>query len=145
MKTTIILLFCLISAKFSMAQQARQTIDYEYFRDDKQHYAFELFKNTSSKDDVLMLNFASNGTLSKIDKIHILKGAEEIKLKFKMRQDVVSSDNPELKFYPIMFSKKELEEKVLGCEAKVRFKMDNGIIYTLPLVLCNTTESGLKN
>jgi len=131
--------------KLSFGQQLKKSIDYEYFRDEKSYYAFELFKDSSSRDDLMLLNFTSNVAFKKVDKIYIQKGAKEIKLKFKTREDIVSSDNPELKFYPIVFNARDLNIKEIGCEAKIIFKTDNGFTYTLPLILCPVIEETAKN
>ncbi|MCZ4222773.1 hypothetical protein [Pedobacter rhodius] len=137
MKTSILLFFFLVLTKLSFGQQLKQNIDYQYYRDDKNYYAFELFKNQSSNDDNLMLNFTSNVEFKKIDKIYIQAGTEEVKVKFKVRAEVVSSDNPAFRFYPVVFSLKDLTHKEIDCEAKINFKMDNGMIYTLPFNICN--------
>ena len=136
MKTSLLLLFFVILTKLSYSQQVKEIIDYQYFRDDESYYAFELFKSPSSKNDALMLNFTLNSACKKIDKIYIQAGAKQVKLRFKIREDVVSSDNPDQRFYPIIFSSKDLEEKEVGCEAIIIFKMDNGLTYTLPFNKC---------
>ncbi|MFC3563477.1 hypothetical protein [Pedobacter jamesrossensis] len=145
MKTSIIIFFFVALSTLCSAQKPKQSLDYQYYRTDKSYYAFELYKDSSSEDDKLMLNFVSNETYKKIDNIYFREGKTEIKVKFKAREEVVSSDNPELKFYPIIFSSKELENKKIGCNAHIVFKLDNGSILTLPFSICTITEQLQKN
>jgi len=145
MKTSIIIFFFLALGKISYGQ-LKQSIDYQYYRDDKSYYAFELFKDIKNlEDNQLMINFTSNTNFSKIDKISIISGALEFKLKFKDRADVVHSDNPEQKFYPISISKKDLMDKKIPCEAIIIFKMDNGTQFSLPFYACSIKDFIAKN
>lgn len=145
MKTAIFLFLFVSLTKISFGQQLKQSIDYQYYRDDKNYYAFELFKNQSSNNNELMLNFISNSAFKKIDKIYIRTGAKEIKVKFKIRDEAVSSDNPEFKFYPIVFNSAALLIKEVECEARISFKMDNGLVYTLPFNICAVNEQLAQN
>ncbi|MGM9475962.1 hypothetical protein ACS5PU_06010 [Pedobacter sp. GSP4] len=135
MKTFVTLFALVVLANLAYGQ--KKNIDYQFFRDTKQYYAFELFKNADSeKTGELMLNFTTNDSFTKIEKILIKAGAVEVKLKFKQRAEAVKSDNPEQKFYPVIFSEKEITDKNLGCEAQIVFKLDNGLSYTLPFNAC---------
>lgn len=146
MKTSLFIFLFLALSKLSYGQQLKQSIDYQYYRDAKNYYAFELFKEAKNlEDNMLMLNFTSNVNFNKIDKIFIKSGEVELKLKFKAREEIVRSDNPEQKFYPISFNRKDLIDKNIPCEATIIFKMDNGIQYILPFNACNIRELIAKN
>lgn len=137
MKT--ILLFCslMMFGTLAKAQQSKQNIDYQYFRDTKSYYAYELFKDLRNGDkNELRLNFSANESFSKIDKIYLKDEGNEIKLSFKPRQDIIKTDNPDQKHYPIVFDSKILESKKLSCEAEIVFVLDNGSNYSLPFSLC---------
>ncbi|WP_316760475.1 hypothetical protein [Pedobacter aquatilis] len=139
MKTSLIIFFFIVLSKMCFAQQ-KQSLDYQYYRDDNKYYAFELYKNASLLDDKLMLDFVSNGNYKKIDRIYLKEGGIETKLKFKSREEIIKSDNPEQKFYPIMISSKDLESKKTACEIQIVFKLDNGSILTLPFNICAIFE-----
>lgn len=139
MKTSLITFLFIALSKICFAQQ-KQSLDYQYYRDDKKYYAFELYRNTSLLDDKLMLNFVSNGNYKKIERIYLKEGATETKLKFKTREEIIKSDDPEQKFYPIIFSSKDLENKKTACELQIVFKLDDGSILTLPFSICTIFE-----
>ncbi|TCD00627.1 hypothetical protein EZ449_20495 [Pedobacter frigidisoli] len=146
MKTALFLFAFMAFGKMGYCQQVKQSIDYQYFRDDKSYYAFELFKNSNNgMDDQLMINFTSNSSFKKIEKIYVKAGEVELRLKFKVREETVKSDNPEQKFYPIVFNGKDLENKKLPCNAQIIFKLDNGTSYSLPFSTCNVIEFIAKN
>lgn len=146
MKTSLFLFLLIAFGKVTYSQQIKQSIDYQYFRDDKSYFAFELFKDGSNgMEDQLNINFTSSSTFTKIDKIYIKAGVVELKLKFKIRDEKVKSDNPELKSYPIMFNSKDLDSKQLGCNAQIIFKLDNGALFTLPFTACNIKQFLAKN
>lgn len=137
MKT--ILLFCtlIVIGTCAKAQQSKQNLDYQYFRDTKNFYAFELFKDLRNGDkSELKLNFSANESFSKIDKIYLKDEVNEIKLSFKPREEVIKTDNPNQKYYPIVFDSRILENKKLSCEAKMVFVLDNGSKYSLPFNVC---------
>ncbi|WP_316829424.1 hypothetical protein [Pedobacter aquatilis] len=140
MKTSLFIGLLILLTKLSFGQQVKQNIDYQYYRDDKSYYAFELFRNIADDKAIVNLNFTTNTAFKKIDKIYITNGVKEVKLKFKTRSDVVESDNPELKFHAISLNIKDLANKEIDCEAKIVFKLDNGLIYTLPFSRCNLDE-----
>ena len=140
MKIALFLFAFVAFGKIAYSQQTKQSIDYQYFRDEKSYYAFELFKNAVMGDDQLMINFTANIPFKKIEKIYVTAGENEVKLKFKIREEVIKSDNPEQKFYPIVFSSKDLEDKKISCEAQIIFKLDNGQLYKLPFSTCNVIE-----
>ena len=143
----LFLLFAFIAfGHLVYSQQGKKVIDYQYFRDEKNYYAFELFQNDADEiDDQLMLNFSSNAQYNKIEKIYLKAGAEEFKLKFRLRGDLVKSDNPEQKFYPISLDGKDLKDKKLPCDAQIVFKLDNGNIYLLPFKTCTVSNLISKN
>lgn len=146
MKTSLLIFILLALGKLSHSQQLRQSIDYQYYRDDKSYYAFELFKDVKNmEDNQLMLNFISNVSFDKIDKIYIKSGNVELKLRFKKRDEIIHSDNPEQKFYPISFNIKDLTDKKIPCEATITFKMEGGFQYTLPFNACSIKEFIAKN
>lgn len=146
MKTFLFAFIFIALGKVSYCQQLKQSIDYQYYRDDKSYYAFELFKEVkNTEDNQLLLNFTSNAHHNKIDKIYIKSGDVELRLKFKVRTETIHSDNPEQKFYPISFNKNELVDKKIQCEATIIFKMEGGIQYALPFNTCNLKELMAKN
>ena len=137
MKNTLYILLLILSGTCANAQQSKTSIDYQYYRDDKSYYAYDLFSYSAIPDHQLMLNFTTNTAFKKIEKIYIIAADVEIKLKFTQRDEVIKSDNPEQKFYPVAFELKELLDKKLDCEARIVFKLDNGISYSLPFNACN--------
>lgn len=146
MKTSLLIFILLALGKLSHSQQLRQSIDYQYYRDDKSYYAFELFKDVkNTEDNQLMLNFISNVSFDKIDKIYIKSGNVELKLRFKKRDEIIRSDNPEQKFFPISFNIKDLTDKKIPCEATITFKMEGGFQYKLPFNACSIKEFIAKN
>lgn len=146
MKTALLLFAFIAIGKMAYCQQAKQSIDYQYFRDDKNYYAFELFKNSNNgMDDQLMINFTSNSNFKKVEKIYLRAGGVELKLKFKLREETVKSDNPEQKFYPIVFDGRDLADEKLPCNAQIIFKLDNGTTYSLPFSTCSVIEFIAKN
>lgn len=146
MKTTLLFFALIAFGTIAYSQQTKQSIDYQYFRDDKSYYAFELFKdNSSGMDSHLMINFTANSSFKKIDKVYLKAGEAELKLKFKLREETVKSDNPEQKFYPIIFEARDLADKNFPCDAKIVFKLDNGTTYTLPFSTCSVIEFIAKN
>ncbi|RZK19049.1 MAG: hypothetical protein EOO86_08555 [Pedobacter sp.] len=146
MKTALLFFALATLGKISYSQQTKQSIDYQYFRDDKSYYAFEVFKdNANGMDDHLMINFTANTSYKKIEKIYLKSGETELKLKFKLREESIKSDNPEQKFYPIIFDAKDLSGKNFPCDAQIIFKLDNGMSYTLPFSTCSVIEFIAKN
>lgn len=132
---TFLTFVCLSGLAFS--QQTKTSIDYQYFRDEKSYFAYELFtQDQNPQNRFLMLNFTSNINYNKIERISIVSANDEVKLKFKLREETVKSDNPEQKFYPISLDVKDLADKKIPCEAKIIFKLDNGLSYTLPFDSC---------
>lgn len=145
MKSSLLLFVCLIITKFLYSQQIKQKIDYQYFRDAKEYYAFESYIDLNDADkDKIYLNFSSNIIFNQIEKIFIKVGEIETKLKFKTRNDTVKSDNAEIKFYPIMFSVENLNLK-LDCDATILFKLNNGLILSLPFNTCNYNKTITKH
>lgn len=135
MKTLIGLLLCFVLSNVAYAQ--KKNIDYQYYREGKVYYAFSLFKVADNGNtDELQLDFTTKAKFNKVEKISVKAGAIELKLKFKIREETVKSDNPEQKFYPIVFNSKDITDKNLGCEAQITFKLDNGESYTLPFNAC---------
>lgn len=146
MKITLLIFALITFGKISYSQQTKQSIDYQYFRDDKNYYAFEVFKdNGKGINDYLMMNFTTNTNYKKIEKIYLKAGETELKLKFKLREEAVKSDNPEQKFYPIIFDAKDLIVKNFPCDAQIIFKLDNGMSYTLAFNTCIVIASIGKN
>ena len=134
MKTLICLLFGLVLANAAYSQ--KKNIDYQYFREGKTYYAFSLFSDAAKAPGNLMLDFTTKAKFSKIEKISLKAGAVEVKLKFSVRTDVIQSDNPEQKSYPVVFSAKDITERELGCDGQITFKLDDGETYTLPFNAC---------
>lgn len=145
MKNILFVLFLILSGTIANAQQSKTSIDYQYYRDDKSYYAYDLFCYPASPGNQLMLNFTTNTASNKIEKIYITAADVEIKLKFRQRDEVIKSDNPEQKFYPIAFELKDLLDKKLDCRARIVFKLDNGITYSLPFNACNPLLPKLKS
>ncbi|KLT64227.1 hypothetical protein [Pedobacter sp. BMA] len=137
MKHILYTLLLILSGTIANAQQRKISIDYQYFRDVKNYYAYDLFRYSGSPDNQVMLNFTTNAAFKKIEKIYIVAGDVEIKLKFRQRDEVVKSDNPEQKFYPVAFDIDNLLENKLDCQSRIVFKLDNNISYTLPFNGCN--------
>jgi len=145
MKTALFLFAFITLGKIVYSQQTKQSIDYQYFRDEKSYYAFELFKNAGQTSDQLMINFTANTSFKKIEKVYLKAGDTELKLKFRHREETLKSDNPDQKFYPIVFYSKDLEDKKLACNAQIVFKLDNGSTYILPFNTCDVIEFIAKN
>lgn len=146
MKTSLFISILLIFCKVSFAQQVKKNIDYQYFRDDKTYYAYELYQDVNNiKTDQLQLNFTSNSLYKKIEKIYIKTEKSEVKIRFKQRMETLTSDNPELKFYPVNFRLNDLKGKNIGCEAQIFFKLDTGELLVLPFSMCLIEEQLSKN
>ncbi len=145
MKTILYIFLLTLYATIANAQQSKTRIDYQYYRDDKSYYAYDLFTYPASAGNQLMLNFTTNSDFKKIEKIYIIAADVEIKLKFKQRDEIIKSDNPEQKFYPVAFELKDLLNKKLDCKARIVFKLDNGISYSLPFNGCNAIYTEPKS
>ncbi|WP_316803487.1 hypothetical protein [Pedobacter nototheniae] len=146
MKPYLLLLLFIVSGKITFAQNVKQSIDYQFNREGKNYYAFELFKNNKdSNNDYLMLNFTSNSSFKKIDKILIKTTDSEFKLKFKVREEQVKSDNPGQKFYPIVIDYKSLSVQKLNCDAQIIFKLDDGSSLALPFNICSIKQILSRN
>ncbi|MCZ4243754.1 hypothetical protein [Pedobacter punctiformis] len=146
MKTSLFILVFLAFGKITYGQQLKQSIDYQFHREGKNYYAFELFKDAKDlNNNQLMLNFISSANFKKVDKILIKAGEVEVKLKFKLREEKVNSDNPEQRFYPIVFDLKSLTDKKMECNAQIIFKLDDGSSLTLPFTTCSIKELVVKN
>ncbi|WP_316796284.1 hypothetical protein [Pedobacter agri] len=146
MKNTILLFTIILIGQLAYSQQNKQSIDYQYFRDNTNYYAFELFTiDNKVVNNQLMINFTANVNFKKIDKVYLKSGETELKLKFKVREEVVKSDNPEQKFYPIIFDAKDLIDRKIPCEAEIVFKLDTGLSYILPFNTCNAIKYIAKN
>ena len=146
MKSSLLILLFIAFTKICFAQNTKQSIEYQYHRDGKNYYAFELFKETkNSNNDQLMLNFIYNAPFKKVEKVLIKTADVEFKLKFKVREEQVKSDNPEQKFYPITIDYKSLAEKKLECEVQIIFKLDDGSSLVLPFNTCTIREFIAKN
>jgi hypothetical protein len=146
MRTSLFIIALIILSKVSFAQQVKKNIDYQYFRDDKKYYAYELYKDFNAlKTDQLLLNFTSNSSFKKIEKIYVKTEKSEVKIRFKQRAETLTSDNPELKFYPVTFSINDLKEKNIGCDAQIFFKLDNGELLILPFSMCMIEDQLSKN
>lgn len=141
MKKSLLFIILLSLSKLLLAQNVKQQIDYQYFRDDKSYYAFELYKELNAEStDLIKLNFSSNSIFKKVDKIYITSNLTDIKIKFRQREEKIDSDNPEMKFYPLVLSLKELKSKDISCDAVITFKLDNGYSLSLPFSMCNISE-----
>ncbi|KIA96492.1 hypothetical protein OC25_01685 [Pedobacter kyungheensis] len=134
MKTLICLLFGLVLANTAYSQ--KKNIDYQYFREGKTYYAFSLFSDAVKAPGNLMLDFTTKAKFSKIEKISLKAGGVEVKLKFGVRTDLIQSDNPEQKAYPVIFNASDIIAKNLSCDGQITFKLDNGETYTLPFNAC---------
>ncbi|WP_231424399.1 hypothetical protein [Pedobacter sp. Leaf250] len=146
MKNTILLFTIILIGQLAYSQQNKQSIDYQYFRDNTNYYAFELFTiDNKAVNNQLMINFTANVNFKKIDKVYLKSGETELKLKFKVREEVVKSDNPEQKFYPIIFDAKDLIDRKIPCEAEIVFKLNTGLSYILPFNTCNAIKYIAKN
>lgn len=146
MKKPFLLFVFILPGGWAYSQQTKRTIDYQYFRNENSYYAYELFKNTdAAQNNQLMINFSVNVNYKKVDKIYIKSKDIESKLKFKEREETVITDNPEQKFFPIVFNGDDLVAMKLPCETQIIFKPDNGLKYTLPLNYCNIIEFMKKN
>jgi len=146
MKKFFLTVVFILTSGWAYSQQTKRTIDYQYFRNENSYYAYELFKNNDAeKNNQLMINFSVNVNYKKVDKIYIKSKDIEFKLKFKERGETVKTDNPEQKFFPIIFNGDDLVAMKLPCETQIIFKLDNGLQYTLPLNNCNIIEFMKKN
>lgn len=146
MKITFTLIALLFVSHIAFSQANKQSIDYQYFRDAKDYYAFELFKDQNTITTTFVkLNFTTNAVFNKIEKIYLKSGEKEIKIQFKKRDDEVKSDNEKQKTYPIIFDWKDLLDKNISCESQFIFKLDNGFTYTLPINICMVTAQINKN
>jgi len=134
MKTFICLLFCFVLVNTAYSQ--KKNIDYQYFREGNTYYAFSLFSDATKAPGDLMLDFITKSKLNKIEKISVIAGGVEVKLKFSVRDDSVQSDNPEQKFYPVIFSASDISTKKLSCDGQIIFKLNTGASYTLPFNAC---------
>ena len=136
MKKYYFLFAFLLIGKFSFSQQTKKIIDYQYQRDGKSYFAFEIYKNLSdTNSDKLNLNFSSNSQYSKVEKVVVKIGDDETKLSFKFNDQQNISDNKEIKNYLITIDKKDLF-KITACNATIIFKLDNGLIFSLPFSPC---------
>ena len=140
MKNAFLIIAFIFCHKFLFAQQ-NKSIDYQYSREEGKYFAFELLIDDNFKTNKkLLINFATNSAFEKLGKITLLSGKEELKLKFKPREESIKSDNPELKFYPVTVDWNVLKQSQLGCEAQIIFKSDKGDAYALPFNLCKISE-----
>jgi len=141
MKKLFLIFASILFTHTAFCQITKQSIDYQYFRDTKDYYSFELFKIISqSNASVMLLNFSSNANYDKIEKIYIKSGDRDYRLPFKHSEEIAKSDNPKLKNYAVSFNASEFMDKRTLCKAQLIFKLDNGINYTLPLNLCDITD-----
>lgn len=141
MKSSLFILLFIALSKITYAQNVKQSIDYQFHREGKTYYAFELFKDPKDlNNDQLMLNFTSSANFNKVDKILVKSAGTEFKLKYKVRDEQVKSDNPEQKFFPIVIDYKSLAEKKLECDAEIIFKMDDGTLLALPFNTCSIKQ-----
>ncbi|TDG35663.1 hypothetical protein EZJ43_11615 [Pedobacter changchengzhani] len=136
MKKYLILLALTMITTVLFAQQSNKVIDYQYLRDGKSYCAFEIYKsNADTNSDRVNLSFTANAEYSKVEKISIKTGDQQIKISFKVNDQTNSSDKKDLKSYQITIDKKDLL-KIEDCDAKIVFKLDNGQTYSLPFYAC---------
>ena len=122
-----------------------KNIDYQYYRDDKTYYAYEIYKSLSSKDNLLYLNFSINKPFKKVEKVYLQQGSKEYKVKIKVNDKTASSDNPEIKFYSLIINPADCLNENISCNTTIVFKLDNDEIFLLPFNKCLIAESLAKN
>ncbi|WP_231459609.1 MULTISPECIES: hypothetical protein [unclassified Pedobacter] len=144
MKSTILLLFLVVATKISFAQNAKKNIDYQYHRDGKIYYAYEIYKNPASAETIFYLNFSASKTFNKIEKIYLKEGKVTEKLKFKMNDITIKNDNKELKFYAIILNSSDINKENISCNPKIIFKLDDESVYELPFQKCVIVEQLAK-
>ncbi|WP_421943682.1 hypothetical protein [Pedobacter sp.] len=145
MKSSILIFFCLFLAKLCSSQSVVKNIDYQYYRDDKTYYAFEIYRNPTSTESLLYLNFSTNKAFKKVEKVYLLQGSKEHKLKIKVNDKTASSDNPEVKFYSLIINPSDFISEDTSCNTTIVFKLDDGATFSLPFNKCLITESLAKN
>lgn len=145
MKLSLLIISCVLLTKFSLAQSTLKKIDYEYYRDEKSYYAYEIYGNQTSTENFLYLNFPINKPFKKVEKIYLLQGNKEHKLKIKVNDKTASSDNPEIKFYSLKVNPSDFFNNDINCNTTIVFKLDDGKLYSLPFNKCLINESLAKN
>jgi len=145
MKSLLLIFFCLFLAKLCSAQSAVKNIDYQYYRDDKTYYAYEIYRNPTSTENLLYLNFSINKAFKKVEKVYLMQGNKEYRLKITANDKTASSDNPEIRFYSLIINSSEFLNANINCNTSIVFKLDASEIFSLPFNKCLITESLAKN
>ncbi|MDN3585734.1 hypothetical protein QWY86_03590 [Pedobacter aquatilis] len=141
MKPFFIIISCLVLAKFCLAQSLTKSIDYQYFRDDKTYYAYSISRNITPSDKLLFIDFCINKPFKKIEKICLIEGGKEYKLKITTNNKTASSDNPEIRFYSLIINSVDLIKEHIKCESIIAFKLDDATVVSLPFNKCLIIES----
>ncbi|MCX2574326.1 hypothetical protein [Pedobacter sandarakinus] len=143
MKMRFIIFVLMLIAEFAHSQ-TKQQLDYQYFRDDKVYYAYELFRNTTGTNRQLMLDFTVNVAFKKIQKVYLISNKSEIKVAFEIRNEVLKSDNPSQHSFPMAMDK-DFDISIVPCDAKIVFVLDNKESYPLPFSACAVTDLLIKS
>lgn len=144
MKALLIVLLFSISNLAKAQKIDKKVIDYQYFRDESNYYAFEIFKDSSiNKPNEVKLTFTWKGATDLIEKLTLKTDQKDWTISFNARKDLIKTDNKELNTIGLIFNYANVL-KAEGCEAKLVFKLKSGSIYALPFNVC-TFKSNVVN
>jgi hypothetical protein len=145
MKFLYIFLVFLLFSKFLNAQiNPKINIDYQYYRDMDNYYAFEIFKDKIAKpNNEIKLNFSWKGAVDNLKQIIIKIDDKEEKLDFKLRSDLVENDNKELNNVGVNVNLSKLYKNE-SCNSQLVFTLRSGIKFTLPFNICQF-KTAIKN
>jgi len=122
-----------------------KNIDYQYYRDDKIYYAYDIYRNPTSAENLLYLNFSVNKAFKKVEKVYLMQGSKEYKIKFTINDKTASADNPEIRFYSMIIYPSDFLKENISCNTNIVFKLDDGEIFSLPFNKCLIAESLTKS
>ncbi|WP_443947321.1 hypothetical protein ACJVDH_09450 [Pedobacter sp. AW1-32] len=137
MKRICLSIFLIFTLNQVFAQEKPLDVDYQYVREAKKYYAYQLSKSeTYTADKLASIRFSGNFTFKKIEKILIFAEGAKFNLRFSVSEENTTTDNAEQHFASLIFNTDQLKKTASICDAKIHFILDDGNTYVLPFNVC---------
>lgn len=145
MKRIVVLIFVFVSLTISIcvAQESKETIDYQYKRVDNDYHAYTAYANNEANT----ANFAlvSSYNLIGLKSIHIKSEKNRVKLPFKKINLYLGEDDETLNKLAVSVNLEKILHAKLDCESTIIFTLVNNLTIELPINTCQFKEYLLKN
>jgi len=137
MKRICLAIFLIFTLNRVFAQEKPLDVDYQYVREAKKYYAYQLSKSeTYTADKLASIKFSGNFAFKEIEKILIFAEGAKFSIRFSVSEENMTTDNAEQHFASLDFNTDQLKKITSICDAKIHFILDNDNTYILPFNPC---------